>query len=67
MLAEGSEEAALWAEVQQGVEEMSAQVAAMRPDLGVAAVLAASFRALSLKWLYRAVIFALLWVKSVCT
>ena len=40
-LEEGSEEAALWATVQQAVEEMSAQIAAMRPDLGVAAVLAA--------------------------
>jgi methionyl-tRNA synthetase len=40
-LSEGSEEAALWAEVQKAVEGISSQVEAMRPDLGVAAVLTA--------------------------
>lgn len=40
-LAADTPESALWSEVQKAVEEMSSQVEAMRPDLGVAAVLTA--------------------------
>ncbi|MDA3872616.1 MAG: methionine--tRNA ligase [Kiritimatiellae bacterium] len=40
-LASGSEEAALWTQVQQAVEQMDQHVRGMRPDLGVAAVMTA--------------------------